>query len=74
MLTFAPAVTGVGRSPEVSVGWTRIVGGQTPKGEIRVKKLLAILVLAAAGFAVWRKIEAGKAERTDWAGATDPVR
>ena len=52
----------------------KIAGGQIPKGEIRVKKLLAILALAAAGFAVWRKIEAGKAERTDWDGVTDPVR
>jgi hypothetical protein len=39
-----------------------------------VKKLLAMVVLGAAGFAVWRKVEADKAEQALWAEVTDPVK
>lgn len=44
------------------------------RGEIHVKKLLTVLALAAAGFAVWRKVEADKAEQALWAEVTDPVK
>lgn len=44
------------------------------RGEIHVKKLLAALALAAVGFAVWRKLEADKAEQALWAEVTDPVK
>jgi hypothetical protein len=39
-----------------------------------VKKILVVLVATAAGFAVWRKIEADKAEQALWAEVTDPVK
>jgi hypothetical protein len=39
-----------------------------------VKKLLTIVVLGVAGFAVWRKVEADKAEQALWAEVTDPVK
>jgi hypothetical protein len=39
-----------------------------------VKKLLVVAVAAAAGFAIWRKLEADKAEQALWAEVTDPVR
>jgi hypothetical protein len=39
-----------------------------------VKKLLAVLVLGAVGFAIWRKVEADKAEQALWAEVTDPVK
>jgi hypothetical protein len=42
-------------------------------GEIAVKKLFVVLALGAAGFAVWKKIEADKAEQALWAEVTDPV-
>jgi hypothetical protein len=38
-----------------------------------VKKLFFLLVVAAAGFAVWRKIEASRAEQELWAEVTDSV-
>jgi hypothetical protein len=44
------------------------------RGEITVKKLLALVALGAAGFAVWRKVEADKAEQALWAEVTDPVK
>jgi hypothetical protein len=38
-----------------------------------VKKLLVVAVAAAAGFALWRKVESDKAEQALWAEVTDPV-
>lgn len=49
--------------------WT----ARCPRG-VSVKKLLVVLVAAVAGFAVWRKIEADKAEQALWAEVTDPVK
>ena len=43
------------------------------RGEALMKKLLFAVVLSAAGFAVWRKVEAGKAPTQPWADATDRV-
>jgi hypothetical protein len=39
-----------------------------------VKKLFVLLLAAAAGFAVWRKMESDKAEQALWAEVTDPVK
>ncbi len=39
-----------------------------------MKKLLLVLAMAAAGFAIWKKVEAGKAEQALWAEVTDPVK
>ena len=39
-----------------------------------MKKVLALALLAAAGFAAWRKVESDKAEQALWAEVTDPVR
>jgi hypothetical protein len=39
-----------------------------------VKKLLVLAVAAVAGFALWRKVEADKAEQALWAEVTDPVK
>jgi hypothetical protein len=39
-----------------------------------VKKLLLLLVAGGAGFMLWRKLEADKAEQALWAEVTDPVR
>jgi hypothetical protein len=39
-----------------------------------VKKIIVLLVSAVAGFAVWRKLEADKAEQALWAEVTDPVK
>lgn len=36
-----------------------------------MKKLLVLTLLAVAGFAMWRKVEADKAEQALWAEATD---
>jgi hypothetical protein len=41
--------------------------------EAAVKKLLMLAVAGAGAFAVWRKIEADKAEQDLWAEATDDV-
>jgi hypothetical protein len=38
-----------------------------------MKKLFLVVAAAAAGFAVWRKVEADKAEQALWAEVTDPV-
>jgi hypothetical protein len=38
-----------------------------------VKKLLVLALLGLAGFAVWRKVEADRAEQALWAEVTDPV-
>ncbi len=38
-----------------------------------MKKIITLVAAAAAGFAVWRKIEADKAEQELWAEVTDPV-
>jgi hypothetical protein len=39
-----------------------------------VKKLFVLVLLAAAGFAVWRKVESDRAEQALWAEVTDPVK
>ena len=39
-----------------------------------VKKLFALALVAAAGLAVWRKMEADRAEQALWAEVTDPVK
>jgi hypothetical protein len=39
-----------------------------------VKKALVLMLAAAAGFAVWRKMESDKAEQALWAEVTDPVK
>ena len=41
--------------------------------EINMKKILILGVLGLAGFAVWRKVEADRAEQALWAEVTDPV-
>jgi hypothetical protein len=41
--------------------------------EAAVKKLLLLVAAGAGAFAVWRKIEADKAEQDLWAEATDDV-
>ena len=38
-----------------------------------MKKLLLMLVVSAAGFLVWRKVEASKANTQPWSAATDKV-
>jgi hypothetical protein len=38
-----------------------------------MKKLLLTAIVSAAGFAVWRKVEAGKTSTQPWATATDKV-
>ena len=43
-------------------------------GRYPVKKLLVVAAVAAAAFAVWRKVEADKAEQALWAEVTDPVK
>ena len=37
------------------------------------KLLIVLLAAAAAGFFVWRKVEADRAEQALWAEATDKV-
>jgi len=45
-----------------------------PREDRIVKKLiLVLLAVGAAGFAVWRKVEADKAEQALWSEATDKV-
>ena len=39
-----------------------------------VKKLFVLVLLAAAGFAAWRKVESDRAEQALWAEVTDPVK
>jgi hypothetical protein len=38
-----------------------------------VKKLLFVMVAGLGAFAMWRKLEADKAEQNLWAEATDSV-
>ena len=38
-----------------------------------MKKLLLTLIVSGVGFAVWRKVEAGKTGTQPWAAATDKV-
>jgi hypothetical protein len=38
-----------------------------------MKKLLLVVAAGVGAFAVWRKVEADKAEQNLWAEATDPV-
>ncbi len=39
-----------------------------------MKKLFVLALVAAAGFAVWRKRESDRAEQALWAEVTDPVK
>lgn len=39
-----------------------------------MKKLLVVAAAAAAGFAIFRKLQADKAEQALWAEVTDPVK
>jgi hypothetical protein len=48
------------------------VGNGDP--EALVKKLLVLVVLAAAGAAAWRKVQSDRAEQALWAEVTDPVK
>ncbi len=47
--------------------------GPTDMGRSDVKKLLLVVLAGLAGFAIWRKLEADKAEQALWAEATDDV-
>jgi len=38
-----------------------------------MKKIIFLVGAALAAFAVWRKVEADKAEQALWAEVTDPV-
>ena len=38
-----------------------------------MKKLVLIVVVAAAAFAIWRKVEADRTEEAIWAEVTDSV-
>ncbi len=38
-----------------------------------MKKLLLTVIVSAAGFAVWRKVESGKSATPPWSTATDKV-
>ncbi|WNB85581.1 DLW-39 family protein [Cellulomonas sp. ATA003] len=38
-----------------------------------MKKLLVLLLVAAAGFAVWRRVEEDRQDRDLWAEITDTV-
>ena len=38
-----------------------------------MRKLLFVAVASAAGFVVWRRLEAGKVDPQPWAAATDQV-
>jgi hypothetical protein len=66
-----PGTDGV-RSAHGTVTW---VPAPQALGEgVDVKKIILVLVTAIAGFAVWRKLEADKAEQALWAEVTDPVK
>jgi hypothetical protein len=39
-----------------------------------MKKLFVVAAAAAAGLALWRKVEADRAEQALWAEVTDPVK
>ncbi len=39
-----------------------------------MKKLLVVAAAALAGFSLWRKVEADRAEQALWAEVTDPVK
>lgn len=41
--------------------------------EAHVKKLVVTLIAAGGAFAVWRKMDADRAEQDLWAEATDKV-
>ncbi|WP_425955546.1 DLW-39 family protein [Xylanimonas sp. McL0601] len=38
-----------------------------------MKKLFLLLIAAAAGYAVWRRVSGGKAERDLWSEVTDAL-
>jgi hypothetical protein len=44
------------------------------RGDAGVKKLMVVVAAVGAGFALWRKVEADKAEQALWAEVTDPVK
>ena len=39
-----------------------------------MKKLIVLVLLAAAGAAAWRKVQSDRAEQALWAEVTDPVK
>ena len=39
-----------------------------------MKKLVVLVVVAAAGAVVWRKMQSDRAEQALWAEVTDPVK
>jgi predicted negative regulator of RcsB-dependent stress response len=41
--------------------------------EAVVKKLIVLVLLAAAGAVAWRKVQSDRAEQALWAEVTDPV-
>jgi len=51
-----------------------LAGARVVRGEIIVKTIVLLLIAGAAGFMVWRKLEADKAEQALWAEVTDPVK
>ena len=42
--------------------------------EAVVKKLLVLVLVAAAGAVAWRKVQSDRAEQALWAEVTDPVK
>ena len=48
--------------------------GPSTQGDTGVKKLMVVVAAVGAGFALWRKVEADKAEQALWAEVTDPVK
>jgi hypothetical protein len=52
----------------------RCTAGQGMTSGDSMKKLMVIVAAAGAGFALWRKVEADKAEQALWAEVTDPVK
>jgi hypothetical protein len=61
--------TGPGRSREANRARRRWRAGR----ETTMKKLLVLVLLGLAGLAVWRKVEADRAEQALWAEVTDPA-
>ncbi len=39
-----------------------------------MKKLLALVLVAAGGLVAWRKVQSDRAEQALWAEVTDPVK
>lgn len=76
------AGTGGGRRHRTAAGTAVIVsmcrtGGTVvapgTRGRAQMKKLLLTVIVSAAGFAVWRKVESSKTGTQPWSTATDKV-